>query len=208
MPFDTAQFFEVFAKYNDAVYPVQFLFYLTGIVCVMLAFKPVAASGKIISSILAILWLWMGVVYNLIFFAPINTAAYAFGGMFIVQAGLFIVSGVIRNELAFRLRYNLTVLTGIVLILYSLIVYPLLGSYFGHTYPHSPTFGLPCPTTIFTLGILLLAEKKFPRLLLLIPVIWSIVGFTAAILLGVFEDTGLPVASVLTVALLALKKHS
>ncbi|HXV44590.1 MAG TPA: DUF6064 family protein, partial [Anaerolineae bacterium] len=55
-------------------------------------------------------------------------------------------------------------------------------------YPQSPTFGLPCPTTIFTFGLLLWTDHRFPKYLLVIPVIWSLFGLSAAVQLGVLED--------------------
>jgi hypothetical protein len=72
----------------------------------------------------------------------------------------------------------------------------VLGQLSGHSYPYSPTFGLPCPTTIFTFGILLFADKKFNILLLLIPLIWSVIGFGAALNFSVFEDYGLLIAGI------------
>ena len=40
----------------------------------------------------------------------------------------------------------------------------------GHRYPHMPTFGLPYPTVIFTLGLTLWLVRPFPRAMLVIPV--------------------------------------
>jgi hypothetical protein len=49
-------------------------------------------------------------------------------------------------------------------------------------------FGItPCPVTIFTLGMLLLARPMY-WWLLAIPVLWSLVGGSAAFLLGVPQD--------------------
>ena len=92
------------------------------------------------------------------------------------------------------------------MILYALIVYPFLGYFLGHRYPYSPTFGLPCPTTIFTFGILLTANRKVPVLVLIIPVIWSVIGFFAAISFGILEDTGLLVSGILA-AILILRNN-
>lgn len=55
-----------------------------------------------------------------------------------------------------------------------------------------PLFGIaPCPTTIFTIGILLLGPWHVARWLLLIPVLWTIIGGSAALLLNVPQDYGL-----------------
>jgi hypothetical protein len=58
-----------------------------------------------------------------------------------------------------------------------------------------PTFGVPCPTTIFTVGLLMLATPRLWRLSI-IPVIWSVIGGSAAFLLGVSADYALPVAGI------------
>ena len=36
----------------------------------------------------------------------------------------------------------------------ALVAYPVLSAMLGREFPEMPTFGLPCPTTIFTLGLL------------------------------------------------------
>jgi Family of unknown function (DUF6064) len=55
-----------------------------------------------------------------------------------------------------------------------------------------PTFGLPCPTTIFTAGLLLLATRH-SRVLAIVPIVWSVIGGSPAFLLGVSADYALPV---------------
>jgi hypothetical protein len=58
-----------------------------------------------------------------------------------------------------------------------------------------PTFGVPCPTTIFTAGLLMLAaSRSWP--LAIVPVIWSLVAGSAAFLLDVRADYALPIAGI------------
>ncbi len=201
-PFTLEQFLAVFTHYNEAVFPMQILFYLIGISAVYLVLKPNANSDTLISSILAFFWLWMGVVYHLIYFTNINKLAYLFGAFFIVQGILFVVLGVFQSKLSFSFHADKFGIMGMSLIVFALIIYPILGYFLGHIYPSSPTFGLPCPTTIFTFGILLLNEKKCPISILIIPFLWSIIGFMAAFQFGILEDTGLIVASLMTISLL------
>lgn len=59
-----------------------------------------------------------------------------------------------------------------------------------------PTFGLPCPPTIFTVGLLMFLERPCPRRVVLVPIVWSIVGVQAAFLLGVAQNLALGVAAV------------
>ena len=196
MPFTVEQFLDILGKYNLAVWPRQWLFYLVVILTLILAVKKTSYSDKVISGILSFFWLWMGVVYHLLFFSQINKGAYAFGALYIIQGLLFFYVGIIKNRLSFRFQSNTYTLIGSLFIIYAVGLYPILGYFFGHIYPKSPTFGLPCPTTIFTFGLLLWTEKAFPKYLLVIPFIWSVIGFSAAVSLGIREDIGLLIAGV------------
>jgi hypothetical protein len=204
-PFTVEQFFEVIRKYNETVFPMQIVFYLLSIILIYLAIKPSSQSDKVISGFLAFFWLWMGIVYHLFFFTAINKAAYLFGAAFILQSILFLTFGVFQNKLSFRFRFDKYGITGIILILFALIGYPVLGYSFGHVYPNSPTFGLPCPTTIFSFGLLLLCDKKCPLAILTVPFIWSVIGFTAAFNFGIIEDTGLLVSGLLVSAMILIR---
>jgi hypothetical protein len=201
-PFTLEQFLEVFKNYNQAVFPMQIVLYLISGVAIYLALKSSPKSDKIISVILAFFWLWMGIVYHFIFFTAINKAAYLFGAFFIVQSILFLIFGVFQNRLSFRFHSDKYGIIGMSLILFALIIYPISGYFFGHICPESPTFGLPCPTTIFTFGFLLLNVKKCPHTILIIPFIWSVIGFMAAFQFGILEDTGLFAAGLITISLL------
>jgi hypothetical protein len=81
--------------------------------------------------------------------------------------------------------------TGATLVLYALLVYPLLGTLLGHRFRAVPTFGLPCPTTIFTIGILLFAAAPVPRSVFIVPVLWAAVASAAAFQFGALQDLGL-----------------
>lgn len=171
------------------------LFYLAGLTSIVLAFRCGRVASKLISLILAALWLWMGVVYHLIFFSTINKAAELFGALFIVQALIFIFSGVLSSRLSFGFRSDVQGVLGAVLITYALVGYPMIGMAFGHVYPAAATFGVPCPTTIFTFGLLLGAGVNTRFYVLLIPMLWSLIGLWAAISLGMYEDLGLAVSA-------------
>jgi len=69
-------------------------------------------------------------------------------------------------------------------------------------------FGVaPCPTTIFTFGILLWAIESVPAFLLVIPLIWSVVGMSAAVNLRVPQDYGLVVAGVFGTVLILVQNR-
>jgi len=54
-----------------------------------------------------------------------------------------------------------------------------------------PTFGLPCPTTIFTFGMLAFLRPPYPRYLFVLPLVWVLIASQAAFLFGMVEDLGL-----------------
>lgn len=197
MPFTQEQFFGVFRDYNVAVWPLQWLLDSLAVVAVV-----VAAHGKhakIANLILAGLWAWMAIVYHLAFFAAINRAAVWFGVAFLGEALLILWLGVVRDDIRFRARRDFETLLGFVLITYALVLYPSLGHLLGQRYPAIPTFGLPCPTTIFTFGLLLWAVPPLPLAVVGIPALWSLLGLSAAVSLGVPEDYGLLIAAVIAV---------
>src|SRR5690348_12245977 len=126
-PFTKDQFMAVFTHYNLDVYPMQLILYIIALAAIYFSVKPVRNSGIVISVVLSFLWLWMGVVYHIDYFTSINPAAYLFGALFIVQGILFFISGVIRSSLSYNFRPDKYGTTGLLLILYGLAIYPILG---------------------------------------------------------------------------------
>jgi len=125
IPFTNADFLRVFEQYNIAIWPGHVLIYLVGLIAIGLAFTRRTMSTKLISLILALLWMWMGIVYHLVFFSTINNAARLFAVLFIIQAMIFVFAGVLNSSLSFRFRPDAQGLLGGILIAYSLIVYPM-----------------------------------------------------------------------------------
>jgi hypothetical protein len=197
IPFTTEQFLDVFRRYNEGVWPAQWVLLAGGVLGLALTLRTGRRSARFIGLLLAFLWLWMGVVYHLKYFPAINPAAVYFGVAFIVQAALFAWFGAWRGRLEFRARADGAGVLGGILVAYALVGYPLLGLALGHRYPASPTFGLPCPTTIFTFGLLLWTRPPVPRAVLVVPALWSVIGVSAAVQLGMREDFGLLVAGAL-----------
>lgn len=206
MPFTIEQFFDVFASYNQAVFPMQVILVLTAALTVFLAIYQKPVFDQAIAVALALLWLWAGVVYHLFFFSKINSGAYLFAAMFVAQAFLFFYQGVVKKNLNFRLAPNYYGVIGTILVTFALVVYPIIGTLSGRIYPSIPTFGAPCPVVIYTCGLLIWTGVKFPPHLAIIPLVWATIGSTAAVKLGVTEDYGLPAAGA-AVALLMLRRE-
>jgi hypothetical protein len=202
LPFTIDEFLDVFRRYNEAVWPAQWLLIAIALVAIVAAAKRRPRIRAIPMIALAGLWLWMGIIYHGLFFRAINPAATLFMILFVAQGGAFL-------WLARRQPAEVAAVSpggGAVLMAYALLIYPALGLLMGHRYPEAPTFGLPCPTTIFTLGLLLWMRQAFPRALLVVPVLWAIVGTSAALQLGMLEDLGLPIAALVAIVLSARRR--
>jgi uncharacterized protein DUF6064 len=206
LPFTSEQFLAVFVNYNNAIWPIQIAAYLFGGVAVALLFRETREGDRAIAGTLALMWLWTGLGYHGLAFSVINKAAYLFAALFIVQGCYFFYAGVYRCQIRFGLRPDLATGVGAVFIAYAAVVYPLIGVATGHHYPEMPMFGItPCPVTIFTFGLLLLTVRPVPRLLFVIPFIWSLIGGSAAILLHVPQDWLLLVSGCIAVPLIVLR---
>jgi hypothetical protein len=201
LPFTVEQFFETFAAYNAFIWPAQVALVVTALGAVYLAVRADAKLATIPPLLLAALWVWSGTIYHLAFFRRINPAAALFGGLFILQAALMVVA-TSRDRLVLRFEPSKRGWTGALLILYAIVLYPLAGVLLGHRYPSAPTFGAPCPLTIFTLGMLMWSAPKRGWYVFGIPLMWSAIGMSAALTLGVWEDLGLGVAGIVTLAFL------
>jgi hypothetical protein len=203
LPFSRDQFFAVFAAYNEAIWPAQVVGLALGVLAIGALWLRPQAKRFIIFGVLALLWGWTGVAYHMVFFAPINGAALGFGALFVVGALVFLRFALGRSAPIFDAATPDS-LWGWLLILYAVVVYPLVGVLNGHIYPAAPTFGVtPCPLVIFTFGVLMFLRGPAPWSLLVIPLIWSVIGGSAALLLGVVQDGMLPLSGLLVVLLRA-----
>jgi hypothetical protein len=131
--------------------------------------------------------------------------AYAFGVLFVAQAVLLIVDGVVRQRIGFGSGRGWQAWLAWALIAYGLVIYPAIGLFGSHPYPMTPLFGVaPCPTTIFTLGMLLLSNAAWR--LFVIPLVWSVIGGSAAVLLVVPQDYGLILAGAIAAMLITTRR--
>jgi len=208
LPFSAEVFFRLFEQYNAAIWPTQILAYVLGLLLVTLAMlKPRPGGDRIVAAGLGAFWLWTGLVYHILFFANINFMAWAFGALFVCQGLLLLWGGALRGRLRFRFTSTLYGWTGLAFVAFAMVGYPLIGWLVGHGWPRAPMFGVaPCPTAIFTLGMLLLAEPRVPLHLMAIPMLWALIGTIAALVLWVPEDFALPLAAILGL-MLAIGKN-
>jgi hypothetical protein len=186
LPFTSEQFFAIFAEYNHNFWPVVAALWVATIVALVLAWREPDRWSSALAFFMGGLWLWNAVAYHAWLFTRINPAAWLFSALFAVEGALFISAGN-RRSLRFLASSGASQIVGLALAAYSL-AYPFLTLAFGHSYPAAPTYGLPCPTVLLTIGLLLTVPGGVPLTLAVIPIAWGFVGGSAAILLDVQTD--------------------
>lgn len=196
MPFTANEFLDVFAAYNSDLWPLALALW----VVTAAVFGPFVAGKRVWMPlpvlVLAGHWLWAGILYHALFFTAINPAAWLFAALFVLQAALFIRAASFGDMTAAR-AWSWRHVVSASLICYSL-VYPAIARADGFAYPRMPTFGVPCPTTILTIGFLIGVSPSSIRLSS-IPLAWSVIGVSAVWLFGVHADLALPVAGAVLV---------
>lgn len=202
MPFTPDEFLDVFAAYNEALWPfAAALWLLTALLCGAVMSRA-SLPAPLPRLLLAGHWI---VMYHAFFFSTINPAAWLFAALFVAQ-GILLVTVMPSDRWSGDGPGPIRRAGSSAMIAYSLF-YPLLAWADGFLYPRMPTFGVPCPTVLLTIGFLLAAPKPSVRLSL-IPVSWSVVGATAVSLFGMHADLALPAAgAVLVVDLIVRRSH-
>jgi hypothetical protein len=192
LPFTREQFFDLFAAYNEALWPAAVVLWTSSAAICALRLSACRPRDRWISALLVGHWAWSALAYHAVFFTRINPAAWLFAALFLGQAVLFFRLGVVQRRLSFAPWGNAWAPLAWGLIVYSL-AYPAINAIDHLSLLRIPTFGVPCPTTIFTAGVLMLATPRSWSFST-VPVIWSAIGGSATFLLGVRADVALPIA--------------
>lgn len=192
LPFTTEQFFDSLAAYNAALWPALVALWLVSLIASVLLLSPRRPSDRSLNGLLAAHWIWSALAYHAVFFTRINPAAWAFAALFLLQGGLFIWVGVVQGRLSFAPSRSAWTPVAWILIAYSLL-YPGVTAVQHGSLTRIPAFGVPCPTMIFTAGMMMFATPRSWRLSI-IPVLWAVIGGSAARLMGVRADYALPIA--------------
>ncbi len=209
LPFTAEQFLDVFRRYNEAVWPAQIALIAVGLFTAFAALRANVRRSwrwaRVAIALLAALWLWSGIVFHKTFFASMTPAGEVFGSLFIAQAGLLLLC-LWQNGSTFEPASRANVVASLVLMAYALLVYPAVGLALGQRYPALPTFGAPCPTTIFTFAVFCLLPAITPRFAA-VPVLWTLIASYAAFGFCVYEDLGLIVSAVTAIVVIHREKH-
>jgi hypothetical protein len=201
LPFSREEFLGVFTQYNAFAWPVSILGYVLAALVILALVRQWRFAPQLLFAALALMWAWTGIFYHMGFFSVINTAAWGFGALFLIGAAVFAWAGRGSDKLQTVVWEGWTSALGWAFIAYAMIAYPLIGLALGYRYMGLPQFGVtPCPVTLFTFGSLLLLRGPMSWSVLAAPVLWSLIGGSAAILLGVLQDWLLLLSGTFTIA--------
>ena len=202
------QFFSMWAQSNRALWPIDVVWYAAAIAAIILAIRRVPASSRLIAAFLGVYYVWLAIVFFGIYYTPLNDHSPAYAAMFALGGALFFVAGVIRRDLEFQPKWDVLGVTGGIFIVYAL-AYPLMDALTGHEFPAAPVFGVaPCPSAIFTAGLLLWTRRAMPMYVLVVPLVWLMSQAPAeALAMGVVADVARVPVGVATTALLVWREY-
>jgi hypothetical protein len=202
IPFTFDEFLEMLARFNTGWWPMHLVMYALAFASIYFAIRKTRWSAKVVTGILVFFWIWVGTVFNLLCFSRLYPMAYIFVVLYYLEGIILTWVGFVGKKLSYSVKADLFGVTGAIMIIYALIGYPLIGYVTGRGPDHLLYTGMmPCPTAIFTLGLLLWAEKPIPKIVFVIPVVYALTGFVPVIL-GIVEDIGLIAGGILTAILL------
>lgn len=197
MPFTREQFFELFGVYNSAVGLNLLVLYAAALAALTLLYRRNDKASRATFAVLAFFWLWMGIIYHWMYFTRINPAAWGFGAFFVAEGLLFGFAALRGWKIRLSPASTRRGVFQIACFVFALLIYPMIGFALGHGYPTGPAFGLPCPTTIFTFGLLSAVTESRKRIVAIsvVPFMWAAIGTSAATLFGVYQDLALAAAA-------------
>ena len=199
----------LFGRGGQFLLPTWVTAYVLAVAAILLVAWRTRLSGRIVSGILALMWLFLGAYYSLEAFPPSHWLNSIPAVLFLAEGILLMAFGVLRDRLFYRLRVDVYTITGAILVVYTLVIYPVLANNPGWGYYASgiDTFA-PHTAPVFTLGILLWVVRKVPWYLILIPLVWLLLHLLLeGVLTGYWEDIGLCVVGFVGIALLFIRNR-
>jgi Family of unknown function (DUF6064) len=189
----------IFERGNAAIWPMQLVWYASAAAMIGLALSPVRRASQLICLLAAADFAWVGIVY----FGVIDSGMTLWVAAFILEGILLLVAGIVRRDLVFAPRWNLSSVLGAVFMFYALVAYPIIEMLGGHPLPALPVFGLaPCVTVFFAFGLLLWARPPLPKYVLLLPLAWALQAAPSNLAMGHVADFPLILVGAVTAAVI------
>ncbi|MEM9107334.1 MAG: DUF6064 family protein, partial [Pseudomonadota bacterium] len=161
--------------YNESWFGLQALALILGAVILWQVLRPSEKSVRVIPILLAMAWFWVAWSFLWARYAEINLFALYAAPAFAVQGLAFLAVAALPNGLRMALPSGLLKLPVVLLLLLTLLLYPLLAPLTGKTLMRAEAFALlPDPTALATLALLSLCIGPVRWPLMVIPFVWCL----------------------------------
>lgn len=197
LPFSFESLFAFFGEYNRSVWPAAIISNLLGAVLLYTFYRKTETNQRLVFTVLALAWLWVGAVFYMTHLSMLFFAAPYFGGIFLLQGLILFRAGFFRRQIVFRDGRDYQGIFGYIFMVFALLMYPVADGLLGTGWPDVRFFGIaPEPTILFTLGALMLIRPRVPFYLLILPIIVSFVTLFSTWVLAILQDWLIPFAAI------------
>ncbi len=188
------------ALYNTQFPGLQAISVAAGAGIVWHTVRPSGAGARAIPVVLGLAWLWVAWSFLWQRYADINLIARTAAPVFVAQGLALLAAGLHPGGLRLRLPGGPARLAALVLLVLTLLLYPLLAPVTGKPVLSAEFFGLmPDPTALATLCVLAVSHQWVRLPLMIVPVIWC--ALSAATLWSLGSPMAWMLATVTLVAL-------
>jgi len=197
LPFSFESLFALIGEYNRSVLPAAIIANLLGAVLLYTFYRKTETKSHLVFIVLALAWLWVGAVFYMNHLAMLYFAAPYFGGIFLLQGLILLLTGYFRRQIVFSDGRDYKGILGYIFMVFALLLYPVADGLLGTGWPDIRFFGIaPEPTILFTLGALMLIRPRVPFYLLILPIIVSFVTLFSTWVLAILQDWLIPFAAI------------
>jgi hypothetical protein len=199
--FSPRTYYRMFELYHRQIWPIHLVLLAAVVAIALLLRGRHEMRDRAIAGLLAVSWLWVGIVFHLGRYATINWAAKYFAALFVIQGLLLLWQGVVRQRLRLVPSRTPAGYAAFGLLFVAIVVIPIAGRITERTWHQVEVFGVtPDPTAVATLALLWLSVPRAPRVLLVIPLLWCVIGGATLWALGSAEAWVLLLAGLLGLA--------
>ncbi|MHA1971447.1 MAG: DUF6064 family protein [Candidatus Hodarchaeales archaeon] len=186
---------EMVGKLNEQIYPFSIILPVFFIVMTLgLLYYCYTSPGKqsstYLKTFLAIIYIVSGlqILLGVTMGLPLMFGLSGLLGMWLVSVLLFLDIYWDKTRITFDLNeFKSVKIIGISLMITGMVIYPIVEILMGFNWPDMVLFGAECPTTIFLIGLLIIAVPKTNKLFLII------IALNAIYTGGSFALMGFPV---------------
>jgi hypothetical protein len=199
--FSPRAYYRLFERLNTDLWPGHVLALGLGLLLLAMILRDPSRSVRIQFGIAAALWIFVAIEFLLRRYGTINWASRYFAGAFLLEASLLLLAGFTGKRRAINPPSRLLRYSGVFLLGFSVVIYPVIASLAGRPWRQAEVFGLaPDPTVVATLGLALISCRRW--WCLTVPLLWCLLTGATILAMASPDAWVAPLAGITTVAVL------